>query len=235
MRRGIIALTAAAAFVLSTGTLPAISSAAAAPAQVISPVLVKMEKAGRDLKSLQAGIAQQKVDRTLGVKENSVGTFFYKAAGAGNERVLLNYTEPFPETVSVIGDKVSIYQPKINQLFVTSRKASANKNRSLGFLGLAYSDAASQLRERYDITVLGDDPVEGRMATQIQLDPKSKSEGVQSLMIWVDHQTWLPAKYFVLEKGSKTTITLSAMKPNVPLSDDKFEIAVPKDAKVVKG
>jgi outer membrane lipoprotein-sorting protein len=231
--RKLLALTAAAAFAFSANAVPTVSGAA--PAQVMSPVLMKMEQAGRNLKSLQAGVDQLKVDRTLGVKESSTGTLFYKTAGPGNERVLLEYTSPIPETVSVVGDKVSIYQPKINQLYVTSRKAGASKNRSISFIGLGYSEAASQLRERYDITILGDQEVNGRNATQIQLDPKNKADGVQSLMIWVDHETWLPVKYYVMEKGSKTTITLTAMKPNVPIADDTFEISTPKNVKVVQG
>ena len=133
-----------------------------AEAQVMPPVLLKLEQAGKNLKSLQAGISQQKQDRVLGVKENSTGSLLYKAGAAGTERVLLTYTSPIPETVSVVGEKVTIYQPKLNQLFVTSRKAGVNKNRSLGFLGLAYSDAAQQLRDKYTITLLGEDMVNGQ-------------------------------------------------------------------------
>lgn len=235
-----MSLAISSAFVLSTGaTLAAphtVSASTAAPAaQVMPSVLGKMEQAGRELKSLQAGIAQERIDRTLGVKEKSAGTLYYKAGAQGAERVLLEYTLPIPETVAVVGDKVTIYQPKINQVFLTTRKASASKNRSLGFLGLAYSDAAAQMRERYNVTILGDDEINGRMATQINLDPKDKSDGVQSLMIWVDQQTWLPVQYYVIEKNAKTTITLSAMKPNVKLEDGKFQIDYPKNAKVVQG
>ena len=206
-----------------------------AEAQVMPPVLLKLEQAGKNLKSLQAGISQQKQDRVLGVKENSTGSLLYKAGAAGTERVLLTYTSPIPETVSAGGEKVTIYQPKLNQLFVTSRKAGVNKNRSLGFLGLAYSDAAQQLRDRYTITLLGEDMVNGQMATQIQLDPKDTSDGVQGIILWVDRKTWLPVKYFVTEKSSKTTITLTALQPNVTLGDEKFVIPVPKDVKVVNG
>ena len=229
MRKGILALTVAAVIGITAGASPA------APSQMMSPVLTKMEQAGKNLKTLQAGISQQKIDRTLGVPENSTGTLFYKAAAAGNERVLLQYTSPIPETVSVVGDKVTIFQPKINQVFVTTRKASANKNRSLGFLGLGYSDAAAQLRDKYTITVLGDTPIDGKATTHIQLDPKDKSEGVLGIQIWVAHDTWLPVKYFVVEKAAKTTISLSGMKTNQDLPDSKFEIPVPKDAKVVQG
>ena len=45
----------------------------------------------------------------------------------------------------------------------------------------------------------------------------------------------LPVKYFVTEKSSKTTITLTALQPNVTLGDEKFVIPVPKDVKVVNG
>jgi outer membrane lipoprotein-sorting protein len=229
MKKGILALTAAAVIGITAGTSPA------APTQMMSPVLTKMEQAGKNLKTLQAGISQQKIDRTLGVPENSAGTLFYKAAAAGNERVLLQYTSPIPETVSVVGDKVTIFQPKINQVFVTTRKASANKNRSLGFLGLGYSEAAVQLRDKYAITILGEDTINGVKTTQIQLDPKDKSEGVLGIQLWVAHDTWLPVKYFVVEKSAKTTITLSAMKTNQDLPDSKFEIDGAEGATVVQG
>jgi len=234
MKTVLKSFAAAAAFALATGAPLAVPRASAAT-QVMPQVLSKLEQAGRNLKTLQAGISQEKFDRTLGVKESSVGTFLYKAAAPGNERVLLQYTEPIPETVSVIGDKVMMYQPRINQLFVTTRKASANKNKSLGFLGLAYSDAAAQLREKYDITILGDTTVNGQPATQVQLNPKDKSDGVQAIMMWVDQKTWLPVQYFIQDKGTKTTITLSGMKPNLQLPDDKFELSVPKNAQVVQG
>jgi outer membrane lipoprotein-sorting protein len=229
MKRIVVSLTAAAVIAVAAGVSPA------ATTQMLSPVLTKMEQAGRNLKTLQAGIAQEKIDRTLGVPESSAGTIFYKAAAAGNERVLLQYTAPTPQTVSVVGDKVTIFQPKLNQVFLTTRKASASKNRSLGILGLGYGAAAAQLRDKYAVTILGDTEVNGKPVTQIQLDPKDKSEGVLGIQIWVAHDTWLPVKYYVVEKAAKTTITLSGMKTNQDLPDSKFEIPVPKDAKVVQG
>ncbi len=234
MKRLVMSVTAAAVVALSLSA-PFAAAKPAATTQMMSPVLTKLEQAGRNLKTLQAGISQQSQDRTLGIKESSVGSFFYKAGAPGSERVLLQYSEPIAETVSVVGDKVTMYKPELNQVFLTTRKASAGKNRSLGFLGLAYSDAAVQLREKYTITILGEDPINGQPATQIVLDPKDKSDGIQSIMMWVDHTTWLPVQYYIQEKAKKTTITLSGMKPNVTLSDDKFQVSYPKNAQVLQG
>ena len=241
MNRALLSLAIVAAFVLGSHAAflggQVAASSTARPAQAISPVLVKLEEAGRNLKSLQAGITQHKEDRTLGVPEDSAGKLFYKAGAAGQERVLLQYTDPVPQTVSVIGDKVVIFQPRANQIFETTRKSSANKNRSLSFLGLAYSDAATQLRERYDITILGEEQVNGRPATLIALKPKVKEAGiaVQGMQLWIDHKTWLPVQYYVQDKASRTTITLTAMQPNVSLPDSTFEIAYPKGVTVQKG
>jgi outer membrane lipoprotein-sorting protein len=234
MKKALLSVPAAAAFALAGGA-PLAAAPRAAATQMMSPVLAKMEQAGRNLKTLQAGISQEKIDRTLGITERSSGTFFYKAGAAGSERVLLQYTDPKVQTVAVVGDKVMMYQPDLHQLFVTTRKASAGKNKSLGFLGLAYSDAATQLREKYDVTLLGEDKINGQLATQIHLNPKDKSDGIQGIILWVDEKTWLPVQYFIQEKATKTTITLSGMKPNLQLPDAKFEISYPKNAQVVEG
>src|SRR6185503_15309748 len=99
-----------------------VEAAAPAGAQMLAPVLTKMEAAGRQLKTLQAAMSQLKHDTTLGFDETSTGTIYYKAGAAGSERVLIEYTQPTPQSVSVIGSKVVIYQPQINQAFVTTRQ-----------------------------------------------------------------------------------------------------------------
>jgi outer membrane lipoprotein-sorting protein len=228
-----VLLTFAAAAVLAAGV--PLAAPAAAATQVMPQVLSKMEAAGRSLKTLQAGITQVKDDRTLGIKEQSSGTFLYKAGAPGTERVLLQYTEPSVQTVSVIGEKVMMYRPDLKQVVMTTRKAGAGKNKSLNFLGLGYGEAAAQLREKYDVTFLGDDKVNGLQTSMIQLDPKDKSEGVQGIIVWVDQSTWLPVQYYVQEKGARTTITLTAMKPNLDIKDDRFVISYPKDTQVVQG
>lgn len=228
-------LTSAVAIALSVGAGAPIATPAAAATQVMPQVLTKMEAAGRSLKTLQAGIKQVKDDRTLGIKEESSGTFLYKAGAPGTERVLLQYTEPSVQTVSVIGENVMMYRPDLHQLVKTTRKAGAGKNKSLSFVGLGYGEAAAQLRDKYDVTFLGDDKLNGQAVSMIQLDPKDKSEGVQGIIVWVDQKSWLPVQYFVQDKASRTTITLSAMKPNLDLKDDKFEIAYPKDTQIVQG
>jgi outer membrane lipoprotein-sorting protein len=230
MKRAIYSLTAAAVFALFS--FPAVP---AAPAQVLSPVLLKMEQAGRNLKTLQAGISRQKRDMTLGATDKAVGTLYYKAGAEGTERVLIEDTEPTRQIMAVVGDKVTIYQPRINQAFVTTRRAAAGKNRSLAFLGVGYGQAGAQLRDKYDVTVIGPDTVAGRETTLLALKPKQAEGAIMGMQVWVDNTTWLPVQYVIGEKGARTTVTLSAMQPNVKLDDSKFEVSLPKGTQIVEG
>jgi outer membrane lipoprotein-sorting protein len=178
---------------------------------------------------------QLKHDMTLGYKEESTGTIYYKAGPEGSERVLIEYTAPTPQTVSVIGSKVVIYQPQINQAFVTTRQAQAGKNRSLAVVGMGYGQAGAALRDRYDVTLLGPDKVNGLETTLLALKPKQSENGIVAIQLWVDNVTWLPVKYVVQEKGAKTTTTLSGVKKDLKLDDSRFEIKLPKGTKVVEG
>ncbi len=236
MKRALLSLTAAAALAVTqaVAVTPQVEAASPAPAQVLPSVLSHMEQAAKSLSTLQAGISQLKRDTTLDYTENSVGTLLYKKGAPGQERVLLQYTKP-NQTISVIGDKVVVFQPQINQAFETTRNAAAGKNKSLGFLGLGYGQAAAQLREKYVVTPVGDEVINGKKTTLIDLRPRVPENGIVRVQVWVDNATWLPVQYLLKEKGAETTVSLSAMKPNVSLDDSRFEIKLPGNVQIVKG
>jgi outer membrane lipoprotein-sorting protein len=236
MKRALLSLTAAAAIALSqAAAFTSQALAAPAPTQVLPSVLNQMEQAARSLTSLQAGITQVKRDRTLDATDTSAGTFYYKKGAPGQDRILLEYTKPAPQTIAVVGDKVTIYQPFINQAIETTRQAQAGKNKSLSFLGLGYGQAAQQLRDKFTVTLLGDEVIAGKKTTLLALRPKVEENGIKQIQIWVDNATWLPLQYVLLERGAETTVSLSAMKPNVKLDDSKFQIKLPGNVQVVKG
>jgi len=237
MKRALLGITAAAAIALTqvANPTPQVKAASPAPTQVLPSVLNQMEQAARSLTSLQAGITQVKRDKTLDATDKSAGTLFYKKGAPGQERILLEYTAPAQQTIAIVGDKVTIYQPFINQVMETTRQAQAGKNKELGFLGLGYGQAAQQLRDKYVVTLLGSEPINGKPATLLALKPKVEEHGIKQIQVWVDNATWLPVQYVLLERGAEMTVSLSGMKPNVKLDDSKFQIKVPSGVQVVKG
>jgi outer membrane lipoprotein-sorting protein len=227
MKRTILALAVALSFIS-----PAVAQTSDPKANAI---IQKMETAGRGIKSLQANIVQEKYDKNLGETERSEGTLYFKAGAEGQEKVLLDFTKPVKESVSVIGDRVLIYQPATNQAFKTTRAKGAQKNSSLGFLGLGYQQAGSQLRDRFLVTYLSDETVAGRNASILDLKPKGQ-ENFTKMMVWVDAQTGMPIQYVIFGKdNSRTTVTLSNVRNGVKLDDGRFEIKIPSGTNVSEG
>lgn len=237
MKRALLGITAAAAIALTQAAAitPQAQAAAPAPTQVLPSVLSHMEQAGKSLQSLQAALTQVKRDTTLDATDKSAGTLFYKKGAPGEERILLEYVEPAKQTIAIVGDRVTIYQAFANQVIETTRQAQAGKNKSFGILGLGYGQAAQQLREKYTITLVGPDTVAGKQTTLLDLKPKTPEHGIKRISVWVDNATWLPVQYILKESGAETTVSLTAMKPNVKLDDSKFQIKVPTGVQVVKG
>jgi outer membrane lipoprotein-sorting protein len=234
MKRISILTTAIVTLAIATA-LPLRASAVAGDAE-LNRILAKMEAAGKSIKSFQANIQQEKYDKTIASTDRSSGTILYKAGTPGNERVLLDYVKPAPQTISVVGDKVTIYQPKISQAYVTTRQKQATKNTSLSFLTVGYNQAGSQLRERYVITLLGPETVGSFNTTLLQFKPKQPTaNGPRNIQVWVDNNTGLPVKYVLFQENEKTTVTLSNVQTNLNLPDSKFDIKLPSGVRTVEG
>lgn len=234
MTRAIMVTTALAMFALAA-IAPTHASAAPQNAE-LDRILAKMESAGKGIKSFQANVDQAKYDKTIASTDKSVGTIYYKGGTPGNERILLDYTKPVPQTISVIGDKVVIYQPKIKQAYVTTRQRQSSRNASLSFLTVGYNQAGAQLRERYDITLLGPETVGSYSTNVLQLKAKQPAANApRSIQVWVDNATGLPVKYVTFQENERTTVTLSNVQTNLNLPDSKFEINIPGDVRTVEG
>jgi outer membrane lipoprotein-sorting protein len=232
MRRALILMTVVVA--LAAAVLPVRISAAADDAE-LNRILAKMEAAGRSIKTFQATVDQVKRDKVLNTRDTSSGTIYYKAATPGNERVLFDYIKP-KQTVSVVGNDVQIYQPVINQLYKTTRQKQSAKNANFSFLGVGYSQAGAQLREKYTITLLGPETVGSYSTTLLQLRPKQPdANSPRSMKVWVDDKTGLPVKYVLSSENEETTVTLTNIQTNPNLPDSKFELKVPSGVRTVEG
>ena len=92
--------------------------------QLLTGILNKMEIAHKQMKSLKAELIQQKTNPQIGSTDTDYGVVLYKP-GAGKEKgkLRIDYTRPSKDIVSVVGESVTFYQPRINQVF----KGALNK------------------------------------------------------------------------------------------------------------
>ncbi len=201
--------------------------------QLLSSILNKMELAHRNLKSLRTTIIQQKTNVQIGITDTDYGTLIYKPDAKGKGRLRIDYTRPDVRIVSIVGDKFTFYQPRINQVIKTTL-AQAAKGRVSGFSQLIGLDGSLKAQAgNYHIEFVKEEMVNGEKTTQLHLVPKNGG-AIVSIDLWVSHSTWLPVKHkFVEQNGDYTIVQFTNLELNAKIADGAFNVAVPKGTVVV--
>ena len=198
----------------------------------LDEVLANMERAARSIKTIEADMRQEKRDRQIGGKEVYSGRIFF-LHDKKCDKVRINYENPQGQAVAVVCNQIILYQPRINQVILTTRQAQASKNQEFSFIATPYK-SVPELKNQYNIVYIGDEQLESNLTAKLELAPKAKSS-VQKLTLWVSQSSWLPIRYQVVENNNNlTTFTLSNMKLNGGLSPETFKVSWPSGTKVVR-
>jgi len=199
----------------------------------LDQILANMQNSAKGIKTIFAEMTQEKRSKDLGGKEIYKGQIFLKHSGPGSDKVRINYSSPSQQAVSVVGDEIILYQPRIKQAIITSRKTQAAKNQEFSFVGTPYN-SVPELKSRYNIAHKGQEQVAGASTEVLELTPKGAS-AAQKLTMWVDQSTWFPIKYQVIEKnGDISTFSLSGVKKNTAIGDGIFKIKFAEGTKVIR-
>ncbi|HLG17168.1 MAG TPA: outer-membrane lipoprotein carrier protein LolA [Blastocatellia bacterium] len=192
----------------------------------VDQVLNNMQRAGSAVKTFQSDLLLEKRDVLIGGRpEVYQGTLIYKRAGKGNDKLRITYRsrDQVIQDLSVVGNKIVLYQPTINQVTITSREAQAARNPEFSFISTPYKSTA-ELKAAYDIVHLGDENAGGARCSVLELTPKAKGL-LAKQDFWVSQSTWLPVKYKIWERnGEVSTFTLTNMKTNGDIPDSSFTI-----------
>lgn len=201
--------------------------------QLLTGILAKMETARRNLKSLQATLTIQTTNVQIGSTGIEQGTILYKPNGGGKGKLRIDYTKPDTRVVSIIGEEIVLYQPRINQVLKT-KLAQATKGRSGGFTQLVALDSSiKSLSNDYRIEYVGDETINGQATAHLRLVP-IKSGSLVSLEIYVSQQNWLPLQYrFTERNGDNSVLRLSNLQLNLGLPDERFVVRYPSNTAVV--
>jgi outer membrane lipoprotein-sorting protein len=199
----------------------------------LDEVLAKMEQAARSIKTIEADMRQEKRDMQIGGKELYAGKILFLHAGKNTDKVRIDYSKPQGQVVAVDGNKITLYQPEIKQVILTTRQAQASQNQEFSFIATPYK-SVPELKSQYNIVHAGDEQVGSASTAKLELTPKGASSA-KKLTLWVDQSSWLPIKYQVIETNNNvTTFTLTSMKINGGTKGDPFKVNWPADTKVVR-
>ena len=231
MKRTMILAMSAALLISLVGT-NRWTDAYASP-QLLTGILAKMEKMHKELRSLKAGLVQEKVNAQIGTRDKDFGTLMYKpAVGKAKGKFRIDYTKPTTNTIAVNGDAVLYYQPKLNQaLKMTVAKAAKSRVGGYGQI-LGLDGSVKSLVDQYNIDFVGDENVDGQGAAHLRLTPKA-SGGMASIEIWVNNSGFPLMQKFNERNGDYTVVKLTNLQQNVAINDGDFEVKLPGGVKIV--
>ena len=195
----------------------------------VDEVLNNMRAAGKNIKSVRASLTQVKRDKSIGgPPERYSGTIVMQRGDRqGSEKVKIKYSNG--QELAVVGEKITLYQPSINQVLFTTRQKIGRENKDISFVATPFA-SVDELKAKFDIERSGDDQ---GMAVLV-LRPKNPN--LQHTTIWVDKSNWLPVQFKLDDKKSKveSSFTLTQVSANAPVRSDEFTIKYPSGTKELR-
>lgn len=198
----------------------------------IEYVMGMMDRAAQDFHSLTAGL--EHIKYTAVVKDTSTesGEIYVRK----DSKMRIDFVSPDPRTILRNGDNLYIYTPKINRV----EEYNIGKNRALAdqYLALGFGTRSESLRKSYQVSLAGEEELDGHKMVIIELVPNSDDvrKQITKIQMWVDEGSWLPVqqKFFEAGSGDYFMSRYKNVMKNLKIGDGKFKADWPKGTKVEK-
>lgn len=187
-----------------------------------SAVLKQLEDAGRDLVTMQAAFHETRVLVLLDEKAEARGTVLLQVPG----RFRWNYESPQASVTLVKDGRFARYLPRAKQVFRGAAKGEAD-------LLVGFGPGAAGLGKKYEVTLVGEEPVANAPAWVLDLTPQAaqaRSALFSGIRLWVDKARHLPVQTRLTEPtGDHTTVRFENVRVNEKLPADAFDLRLAKD------
>src|SRR5215813_1716492 len=146
----------------------------------LEQVLSKMDDVAKGFQSVQADIERTHVTILVNDKDVASGKFYYMRSGK-EPRVKLELTKPVAQLALVDKGKLQLYTPNLKQV----QEASLGDHKDLleMFMALGFGQSSQDLKKNFDITLGGEESVDGKKTTALDLKPKQA--GIRSVRMWM--------------------------------------------------
>jgi outer membrane lipoprotein-sorting protein len=193
MRSSLLIITVA----LASITLGFTSAPQARPADAenLDAVLKKMDAVAASFHNAQAEFEWDSYEKVIDeIDEIQTGTIYFRRNGKDIEMMAdvkmagpdLKHLKAEPKYVLYSGGKISMYQPKPDQVTVYDLGKSRADLESYVVLG--FGGSGQDLVKAFDVTYVGPQTVNGVATAQLQLIPKSEKvrNTYNKIFLWID-------------------------------------------------
>ena len=232
----LFSLSLGAGLLLTALSIQPTSVANAQSAGLVSSLLHRMEKNQKSLKTLRANIGMVKYNAQLRDEDKYQGIVLYipGEAGSSSAFVRLEWTNPQHEILAVANGNYSLFRPRLGTV-IEGKTGSIKSTKDSDVLALM-NMSATQLRTKFgELQDMRDETLWGDVhTTHFKAFPKTAAS-YKYIEVWVD-DSGMPVQTKMVEKNDdSTTVRLTNVEKNQPISPGEFKLQLNSNVKHVKG
>lgn len=198
----------------------------------LEELLKKIDSNAVQFKAMTSKI--ERIDYTAVLKDTSkeTGQMTLLRKKPGVVEMRMDIKTPDAKQIGYAEKRGLIYLPKINtvQIFdVGKYDALISQGILIGF-----GNTSKELQKNYALKVTGEETIDGKATTRLELTPKGNSQllSLKRIEVWIGNADGYPVRHKMVEaSGDFKQATYSGMKINPPISDSDVRLDLPKDVK----
>ncbi len=185
-------------------------------------VLSKMNAAAPQFHGMTAKINWVKYTKLVDDTDVESGELWVKKDAKGQVQLRIAFTEPVRKQIRIEKTTVELFNEAINQIEEYDLKAKGNQLYE-GLL-LGYGVSGDDLKQRYDIKIAAEEPIDGQPTVKLAMTPKDAEDRAagKSVEMWISTQSWQPLQQKAMEhNGDYRLVSYDDVKinPGVKASD----------------
>jgi outer membrane lipoprotein-sorting protein len=201
----------------------------------LASVLKTMDTAAANFHTTQAEFEWDSYEKVINeVDEVQTGTIYFRRSGKDIEMMAdvkmagpdLKSVKQERKNVLYSGGKISIYQPKIEQ--VTVYDLGKNKVDLESYVVLGFGGSGSDLTKSFDVTYIGPETIDRVATAQLQLIPKSEKvrNNYNKILLWIDLEKGISRQqqFFSPQGDYRLTKYTSIQLNEKKIPDDVFKL-----------
>jgi outer membrane lipoprotein-sorting protein len=223
-----------AALAVAQKAAPSAEHSSAVAQDELKQVLAQMNHAAAGFKSAKADFQFDYYTKAVDEHDIQKGRIYCRRSGKDVD-VAINVESPVPKSVLYKDEKVSLYEPRIDQ--VTEKSVGKSKADVDAVLNLGFGGSGEELMKSFDVAMEGWETLDGVKTARLHL--VGKSDDLKKLftkaILWVDPERDVPLKQQFFEStGDYRLNHYTAIVLNTKLSNDVFRLKTTSKTKFVR-
>jgi outer membrane lipoprotein-sorting protein len=196
----------------------------------LNQVFAKMDDVSKTFHSVQSDLERTRVTVIVNDKDVSTGKFYYERL-VKEPRLKMDLLKP-EQHLLIDKGKWQLYEPNIKQ--VKQGPLAGHEDQVETFMSLGFGQSSQDLKQNFDVSLVGDATVDGRKTTVLELKPKT-SKVFKSIQMWIDQEKWITYQSKFTETSNDYSILkFSNAKINGAIPPSTFDLRLPKNVNVLK-